>query len=107
MRTLDRAHRAASSALNGYAAPVEGHAGIEHEGVGPGTVDAQLLVQVVAGGGAGGAHVAQDRALADGLALGHRPAGHVGVEGGVVIAMADPVSYTHLDVYKRQDLSRD
>ena len=32
----------------------------------------------------------------------HQEAGHVGVGDGDGIASLDPVSYTHLDVYKRQ-----
>ena len=30
-----------------------------------------------------------------------------GVDGGACVLCAGPVSYTHLDVYKRQDLKRD
>ena len=46
-------------------------------------------MQVVAGGGAGGAHVTQHLALGHHIALGDRPGVHVGVEGGDAVVVLD------------------
>ena len=58
-------------------------------GVDRGTVIEDGEVQVGTGASAGGAHVADELALLDGIALVHHGAGHVGIQAGVAVTVVD------------------